>query len=441
MGKPGSSLPLAIAGVAALAVLLWIFTGDGPGGLAGTALAVLAAAILWVIAVKVLEPKRVASGHEDTEARPSGEPARKTAAPMPAPEPEPLDMAPEAAPPDLERAGAAPMDDDRTFDIVRVHYATNRAWSGRAEPDAFSGDRGTELLHGTADVSIPRHRDLGSIPRPTWWRLEFREDPDKHVIVKGLDPLSREDAVDSMRATIAESPMRQVLLFVHGYNSSFADALRRTAQLAYDLDFGGLPFCFSWPSTDKMGDYDEDGERIDWAVPDLVKTLTLIRRETGAECIHLIAYSMGARAVADALDEIARDPATPGEAPIRQTLLAAPDIDAGIMGNMAARLVSSAERVTIYASSRDKALAAAKVKYGFTRAGLLGQEPFIYDGIDTIDASGADLSFLGHSAISASSVLSDMYQLVQHGQPPDDRFGLVEQRRDSDNALYWLMRG
>ena len=35
-------------------------------------------------------------------------------------------------------------------------------------------------------------------------------------------------------------------MFVHGFNVSFADAARRTAQIAYDLAFGG-PGALSWP--------------------------------------------------------------------------------------------------------------------------------------------------------------------------------------------------
>ena len=45
---------------------------------------------------------------------------------------------------------------------------------------------------------------------------------------------------------------KQVFVFVHGFNVSFENALRRTAQIAYDLNFDGAPFLFSWPSGDGM---------------------------------------------------------------------------------------------------------------------------------------------------------------------------------------------
>ena len=40
----------------------------------------------------------------------------------------------------------------------------------------------------------------------------------------------------------------QLLVFVHGYNVDFDNAVRRAGQLAYDLNFDGPTFLFSWPS-------------------------------------------------------------------------------------------------------------------------------------------------------------------------------------------------
>jgi esterase/lipase superfamily enzyme len=40
--------------------------------------------------------------------------------------------------------------------------------------------------------------------------------------------------------------------YMNGYNVTFADAARRTAQIAYDLRFEGDPAFFSWPSQGDM---------------------------------------------------------------------------------------------------------------------------------------------------------------------------------------------
>ena len=59
------------------------------------------------------------------------------------------------------------------------------------------------------------------------------------------------------------------LVFVHGFNTTFDNALFRTAQIAYDLKFDGAPFVYSWPSQGQVGfqDYSYDRESTGQAEP------------------------------------------------------------------------------------------------------------------------------------------------------------------------------
>ena len=45
------------------------------------------------------------------------------------------------------------------------------------------------------------------------------------------------------------------MVFIHGFNVPFEDAIYRTAQLAHDLDFDGAPILYSWPSRGTMLGY------------------------------------------------------------------------------------------------------------------------------------------------------------------------------------------
>ena len=45
------------------------------------------------------------------------------------------------------------------------------------------------------------------------------------------------------------------LVFVHGFNTSFDDAVLRHAQIVWDLQYTGLPVLFSWPSRESVLDY------------------------------------------------------------------------------------------------------------------------------------------------------------------------------------------
>ena len=59
----------------------------------------------------------------------------------------------------------------------------------------------------------------------------------------------------------------QALVFVHGYNNGFDDALFRTAQIAYDLKYDGAPFLYSWPSGAGIAGYPYDRESAQQAEP------------------------------------------------------------------------------------------------------------------------------------------------------------------------------
>jgi esterase/lipase superfamily enzyme len=60
-------------------------------------------------------------------------------------------------------------------------------------------------------------------------------------------------------ARVNKSGKKSAFIFVHGYNVTFEDAARRTAQMSYDLSFDGAPVFYSWPSQGSLGDYLKDG--------------------------------------------------------------------------------------------------------------------------------------------------------------------------------------
>src|SRR5581483_4228092 len=110
---------------------------------------------------------------------------------------------------------------------------------------------------------------------------------------------------ENLAATIGESENRQALVFIHGYNVTFNDAVRRTAQIAYDLAFDVTPILYSWPSQGKLHGYPADENTIEWTVPQLTVFLTELAQAAGATTIHLVAHSMGNRALVKALERLA----------------------------------------------------------------------------------------------------------------------------------------
>jgi len=210
---------------------------------------------------------------------------------------------------------------------------------------------------------------------------------------------------------VEQSEARDTFVFLHGYRVTFEDAARRTAQLAYDLPFRGAPILYSWPSRGRILSYNQDEQEVEWTVPHLKRFLIDVAARTGAKQIHLIAHSMGNRALTAALKEMSLEGHKP--AYFHHVVLTAPDIDAGVFKQLAGQVAGAAARVTLYASNKDTALWFSRRFHGYARAGDAGDGLVVLPYLDTVDASAVDTSFLGHSYFGNNrTVLSDIYSLL-----------------------------
>ena len=156
------------------------------------------------------------------------------------------------------------------------------------------------LTYGTCEVSIPRNHLIGNIEQPvSHFLIRFEpEDPEKHFVVLKQTPLDEDPFFQQLDSRLASSPERECFVFVHGYNNTFDDAAKRTAQLWYDLQFPGAPIFFSWPSQGNRAGYTFDETNAEWAQEDFEKFLWNLHTRSSAKRIHVIAHSMGNRIVA-----------------------------------------------------------------------------------------------------------------------------------------------
>jgi esterase/lipase superfamily enzyme len=344
---------------------------------------------------------------------------------------------------------------DKRLRFVRVFYGTNRnrtdacagatttRWDapGACRPNQFYGGlpasapgpldtpAGTGLDVGTVTVTFPPSHASGKIERPpAVFTIEMRgEDPDRDVLIEELHAFGGdyEGWVREVRATGRD----QAFIYVHGFETTFDEAARRAAQVAYDLDFDlaedfrGIPMLYSWPSRGEllayMADYDASMEATDA----FNRFLDLVKLTAGVRRVHVIAHSMGNRVVAEAL----RERAAPPEPILDQLILAAPDIWASRFKTHFLRtLPRLASRVTLYVSDQDRALReSSRIRRDEPRAGeraggLLEAGAGV-EGFEAIDASSLDNDFLGHSYYASNrSMLSDIYCLLK-GTPAAGR--------------------
>ncbi|NQU23914.1 MAG: alpha/beta hydrolase, partial [Candidatus Nealsonbacteria bacterium] len=199
----------------------------------------------------------------------------------------------------------------------------------------------------------------------------------------------------------------------------------------------GAPIFYSWPSQGSVSSYTIDENNAQWTVAHLKKFLTQVAEQSGAERVNLIAHSMGNRALTRALQALSYRAAA-DRPTFHNVILTAPDIDAEVFRrDIAPRIVNTARRVTLYASSNDKALAYSKSVHGFPRAGDSGRDLLVIPGIDTIDVSAINKSLLGHSYYGSNdTVLADLNELLHDGRPPERRTWLRPQMLGEQR--YWV---
>ncbi len=207
------------------------------------------------------------------------------------------------------RSKAPPPPAAANYAEMRIFYATDRIPTGKKPPTAVYGqepDSQQELHFGECLVSIPRDHRMGELEGPSIYRLEFHQDPQKHIVLLRVDEESQSYFFSRVRGRIANSEHKQALVFVHGFNTSFEDATRRTAQIAYDLGFDGPAITYSWPSQGSLGlvAYNKDGRNAELTAPHLQQFLSELSKQSGATTIHLIAHSMGNRPLTTALKQM-----------------------------------------------------------------------------------------------------------------------------------------
>ena len=320
--------------------------------------------------------------------------------------------------------------------IQQIFYATNR---NLERTRRYSGKRasGSKLSYGLCEVSIPVNvHTRGHLEGPSIIKLEWEEDPKKHIVLQKVEALAWNSFLARLKGKLAASD-GDAFVFIHGYNVSFDKAARRTAQIAYDLDFNGAPIMFSWPSDGSLLAYFSDREDVEWSVPHIERFLQDLLQQAKTRRLHLIAHSMGNQGLIRALYTIALRRGKPAAPLFENVILAAPDFDAEVFTDqLAPEIIALANRWTLYASEKDIALDASTA----LAAKRLGLPVSVTPGVDTIDATGIEVSpwsvpeFHSYYA-SKLRVINDVIGVLTGLSPIERKL----KKRDRGRLVYWEM--
>ncbi|MEO4016739.1 alpha/beta hydrolase [Pseudomonas rossensis] len=331
--------------------------------------------------------------------------------------------------------------DARRHDWQRLYFVTTRQPTGNDTADqAFGTARSDELSFGTVEVSIPADHRWAKLESPSLLRLEWDTDLNRHVkLAATFETLSVANWKEDLARQATAFDKGGVLLFVHGYNTSFAAAAERAAQLAYDLAFPGPTVLFSWPSDGNVLTYvrDEEQARIAWR--QMAEVLNHLTRLNAGVPVYVVAHSMGNRVLTQGLAELLSK--RPGaDRAFRQVVLASPDIGEEEFRQRWVNELNSASapRFTLYASNQDIPVSLSAWLHGERRLGSGGQDIAVLPPLDSIDASAITEEWFGlsHSYFGDNdTVMSDLFLVIHQGLEPAQRPRLVKTR--GSRGEYW----
>ena len=325
-----------------------------------------------------------------------------------------------------------------------VWYATNRR---PIDPHnlgkGFANARGDVVHTGKCVVLLPDCRAFGSLGSPAWKR--WLKGTDDRVKVKSISSFGGyHDFLQDVRRTLSERAphfgRRDVLVYLHGYHTTFEEAAIRAGQLGADLNVPGLTAFYSWPSKGNLLGYLADEAAIEDSEADIEEFLVCLSRDTGAERVHIIAHSMGNRGLLRAIQRITSAASAKADVRFGQIFLAAPDVDVGTFRKIAVAYGGLADRTTLYVSSRDKAVWMSLLLHMFPRVGY-APPITVLRGVDTIEVSAVDFSLIGHGAYAeAEALLNDISRLISVDQAPHLRQRIRAAQTQGGEAYWQLIR-
>jgi len=317
---------------------------------------------------------------------------------------------------------------------VDLLVATTRARVLEPPGVMFGGSRGRGLDFADIVVSIPpaTARQPGDLTLPS----SSPGNPERDFVVLRADRMDLAQAKANFDARVKRTPGRRVLIFVHGFNTRFEEAVYRFAQIVHDARVNVAPVLFTWPSGGRVTDYVYDRDSAMYSRDAFEAVLQALVKDPNVDSISILAHSMGNYLAIESLRQMAiRDR---GLSPkIRDVMLASPDIDIDVFRRQIAEIDAGPRpaQFTLFIARDDRALGLSSfLARDSTRLGSLdpNKEPYrsiLEQGrVQVVDLTGtASNDFTNHGRFASGEVVGAIGQRLAEGQSlTDAKGGLIE---------------
>jgi esterase/lipase superfamily enzyme len=330
---------------------------------------------------------------------------------------------------------------------IEILFATDRAAPVAGAKIAFGHAAGETITFGKAVVV----QKAGAQPIPLdRFALHRRNAPPVYDVaafdIVSLSILDRTAtiALAADFAFRAERYGRKILVFVHGFNTAFTDAVRRAAQISLGLGFDGPVVLFSWPSRGQFWSYETDQKAAANSSKMFLRLLVEDLAPLRPLKLQLLAHSMGSLVLVGALEQILAAGSL-GELGLDEIVMVAPDVEGDAFLRLT-RGMSKAVKSTVYVANNDKALKLSECANRGARAGSFeGGKPLVAPFVDVIDVSEGSyyLDRWQHNRVFEHPLIfHDLRMLLRDGtRPPNARSDTVsyvalDEKRDMLNGFW-----
>lgn len=289
--------------------------------------------------------------------------------------------------------------------VTRTIFVATTRGIDEETGEAFGFERNPHARFVRFDISIPPEREAGEI---TWPKPNHPPDPLTDFVTTRQDLFAgagefRVELASALRQS--PSGKREAVVFVHGFNNTFAEGVYRIAQLSQDLDLPGVVVHYSWPSRANPLGYAYDRDSALFARDGFEELLNEVAA-AGADSIIIVAHSMGSALTMETL----RQKAIAGNSNVKPRtagiILISPDIDVDVFRAQATRIGTLPQPFIIFTSKKDRALAlSARLTGQRERLGNIRDVDEVADLKVTLLDVSAFSQGLGHFAVGDSATL------------------------------------
>jgi esterase/lipase superfamily enzyme len=252
--------------------------------------------------------------------------------------------------------------------LVPIFAATTRQRSTTDAGEMFSGERAADVSYAAVTVSIPpdASRKIGEVQWPT----SLPGDPHLNFTTVSADYIDKQTFAASIATFAKQSGRSKVLVFVHGFNNRFDDAVYRFAQIVHDSKVPVIPVLFTWPSRGelRLRAYTYDRESANYSRDALESLLSTLATYPSITEVSMLAHSMGNWVALEALRgrsiRSGQTTASIKADKLKNVLLVAPDVDVDVFRMQIQRMGAVRPRIALFVSQDDDALSLSKTIWG-----------------------------------------------------------------------------